>query len=195
MSKVFITDYVNCPTVEKKILGANLSSKFTSNLEVLLVWDKIIDKTIIDSLPKLKAIIRYGAGYDNIDINYASKKIFVCNVPDYGIDEVSDTTLAMILNISRGISEYNSSLLSNLYRNWHGTYKKKIKRSSNITLGIVVSYRLQNIYDELRAHILLKDNIQYHRVFWFIFLCLKSHNINLIYKMFYRILQYKISKR
>lgn len=77
MSKVFITDYVNCPTVEKKILGANLSSKFTSNLEVLLVWDKIIDKTIIDSLPKLKAIIRYGAGYDNIDINYASKKKYL----------------------------------------------------------------------------------------------------------------------
>ena len=42
--------------------------------------------------------MRYGVGYDNIDIEYCKKNnILVANTPDYGIDEVSDSAIAMIL--------------------------------------------------------------------------------------------------
>lgn len=161
MSKVFITDYIKYPNVEKNILGPYLSAKLTNKVEVLLVWNKIIDKAFIDSLPKLRAIIRYGAGYDNIDINYATKrKIFVCNVPDYGIDEVSDTALAMILNISRGITEYNNFMQSNLYMNWEGKYIQKIARNSNITLGVIGAGRIG-------SSVILKANyLKYNTVFY-----------------------------
>ena len=40
-------------------------------------------------------------------INCRKKNIVVCNTPDYGTDEVSDTALAMIMNITRGISRYD----------------------------------------------------------------------------------------
>jgi D-3-phosphoglycerate dehydrogenase len=45
-----------------------------------------------------KFIVRYGIGYDNIDIKAAEELgIQVCNVPAYCLDEVADHTCALIL--------------------------------------------------------------------------------------------------
>ena len=49
-------------------------------------------------MEKAQVIVRYGIGVDNVDLKAAAaKKIPVCNVPDYCIDEVADHTLALIL--------------------------------------------------------------------------------------------------
>jgi D-3-phosphoglycerate dehydrogenase len=53
---------------------------------------------------KCRAIVRYGIGVDNVDLEAAAaKRIPVCNVPDYCIDEVADHTLALILAATRQI--------------------------------------------------------------------------------------------
>ena len=126
-----------------------------------MVWNKIIDKTIIDSFPKLKAIIRYGVGYENVDIVYASrKKIFVCNGPDYGIDEVSDTAVGMILNIARGLARYNQIMSNHLYDEWSGKFIKNIKRNSYLKLGVVGAGRIG-------SQVILKANfLKFHTMFF-----------------------------
>ena len=44
-----------------------------------------------------------GVGYDNVDIKYAGKLgIPVCNIPDYGTEEVADHALSLILGLYRG---------------------------------------------------------------------------------------------
>lgn len=44
-----------------------------------------------------------GVGYDNVDIITAGRLgIPVCNIPDYGTEEVADHTLALILGLYRG---------------------------------------------------------------------------------------------
>lgn len=61
-----------------------------------------VDKPLQDKCPRLKAVVRLGIGVDNIDIQAASQSgICVCNVPDYGIEEVADTTFALILALFR----------------------------------------------------------------------------------------------
>ena len=46
--------------------------------------------------------MRYGVGYDNIDVKSANRYgITFANTPDYGVDEVADATCAMILNFVR----------------------------------------------------------------------------------------------
>src|SRR5699024_2398132 len=45
----------------------------------------------MDALPGLKAIGRYGVGVDTVDVEAATARgIAVCNVPDYGVQDVSD---------------------------------------------------------------------------------------------------------
>lgn len=142
MKTVYITDYINNPSIESQILQEHLSSDFHKNIEVLLVWNQIINKEYIDKLPKLKAIIRIGAGYDNVDVHYTKEKnIYVCNVPDYGVDEVSDTAIAMIMNIARGITRYDY-LSHNFYDTWQENSIESIKRTSEYSLGVLGAGRI-----------------------------------------------------
>ena len=44
-----------------------------------------------------------GVGYDNVDVKTAGQMgIPVCNIPDYGTEEVADHALALILGLYRG---------------------------------------------------------------------------------------------
>lgn len=52
-----------------------------------------------------KVISRYGIGYDNVDVETATRNgIVVTRVPDYCLDEVADHALALMLSAARGIS-------------------------------------------------------------------------------------------
>ncbi len=59
---------------------------------------------VIGAMKKARAIVRYGIGVDNVDLDKARDcGIPVCNVPDYCIDEVADQTLAFILAATRQV--------------------------------------------------------------------------------------------
>ena len=104
MSKVFITDYITNPDVEEKILPGLLTNKVLEKVEVLLVWHHEINSKYLKNFPNLKGIVRYGVGIDKINFDDVKKhKLVVCNTPDYAINEVSDTALALLLMITRGI--------------------------------------------------------------------------------------------
>ena len=63
-----------------------------------------INAEVIGAMQRAKVIIRYGIGYDNVDVKAARERgIPVCNIPDYCIDEVADHTLAFILGITRQV--------------------------------------------------------------------------------------------
>ena len=143
MNRVYITDYIANPNIEKEILEGELSSKIHKDLEVILVWHENITKEYIDNLPNLKAIIRYGVGYDVIDLDYAKEKgIYVCNTPDYGTDEVSDTAIAMIMNIARGISRYDYQCREYSDKTWQENTIKSIKRTNEYKLGVIGAGRI-----------------------------------------------------
>ena len=58
-----------------------------------------------------RAIVRYGIGYDNVDISAAERHgIPVANVPDYCLDEVADHTMALLLVYARGLGEATRSV-------------------------------------------------------------------------------------
>jgi len=77
------------------------------------VWDA--DAVIVSHFPRLSAsalrrfqklrmVVRNGVGFDNVDIDAANELgIPVCNVPDYGTEEVADHTLALTLALQRNI--------------------------------------------------------------------------------------------
>ncbi|RLS29387.1 MAG: C-terminal binding protein [Planctomycetota bacterium] len=70
-----------------------------------------INADVIGAMRKAKAIVRYGIGYDNVDVEAArARGIPVCNIPDYCIDEVSDHTLAFILALTRQVVPHSQKI-------------------------------------------------------------------------------------
>jgi D-lactate dehydrogenase len=80
--------------------------------EILSVFvDSEVNKNTINSLPNLKFITTRSTGFDHIDYKYAeSKGIKVSNVPVYGSSTVAEFTFALLLNLSRKISEAGRQL-------------------------------------------------------------------------------------
>src|ERR1051325_5361931 len=70
-----------------------------------------INAAVVSAMRKAHAIVRYGIGVDNVDLDTArSRGIPVCNVPDYCIDEVADQTLAFILATTRQVVTHTNHL-------------------------------------------------------------------------------------
>tara|TARA_B100000161_G_C33544131_1_gene412162 strand:+ start:951 stop:1919 length:969 start_codon:yes stop_codon:yes gene_type:complete len=135
---VSVTDHITNFTIEEKILGGYFHNRLSDKTTILLVWHKVIDEDFLNIHPSVRAIVRYGVGYDNIDLDYCRKrKIIVANTPDYGIDEVSDSAIAMILTLTRKISALESLALSDP-NYWLGKeIELKMKRLNTLSLGII----------------------------------------------------------
>lgn len=72
--------------------------------DAILVQYASITAEVMDALPDLKVIGRYGVGVDSVDVAAATARgIAVCNVPDYGTEAVSDHAIGMALAVARGI--------------------------------------------------------------------------------------------
>ena len=73
------------------------------NAHALILWHgPLITAEIIARLTHCRAIIRNGVGFDTVDIAAAANAgIPVCNVPDYGTEEVADHAIALTLALYR----------------------------------------------------------------------------------------------
>jgi len=75
-----------------------------SDADAVITQFAKINANVIGAMKKARAIVRYGIGVDNVDLEAArSRQIPVSNVPDYCMDEVADHTLAFILATTRQV--------------------------------------------------------------------------------------------
>ncbi len=80
-----------------------------ADADVVVTQFARLTPAVISGLARARAIVRYGIGVDNIDLEAAkAHAIPVCNVPDYCIHEVADHTLALMLALTRQIVPHNS---------------------------------------------------------------------------------------
>ena len=135
---VAVTDHIKEFSIEKKLLGKYFDDELSSKTSIILVWHEVINEDFLKKYPSIRAIVRYGVGYDNIDIEYCKKNnIIVANTPDYGIDEVSDSALAMILSLLRKINSLENLAIEDP-NYWLGKkLELKMKRLNKLSLGII----------------------------------------------------------
>lgn len=135
-------------TVEKRVLSAldadiiclktldsPESHEILGKADALVIALQKITGAIMDLMPRCKIISRLGVGLDNIDIPAATARgIWVTNVPDYGVDEVSTHAAALMLTLLRGIPQ-----LVNNTRNgqWDAAIARPIRRFSEQTVGVL----------------------------------------------------------
>lgn len=75
------------------------------DVDAIIIWHQVkLTEVSLKRLKKCRIIVRNGVGFDNVDIKYAgSKGIAVCNVLDYGTEEVADHSMALALALSRNL--------------------------------------------------------------------------------------------
>ncbi|MFR9603465.1 MAG: NAD(P)-dependent oxidoreductase [Rikenellaceae bacterium] len=71
-----------------------------------------VDKELLDrASDRLRIVSNYAAGYDNIDVNYATLKgVQVTNTPDPVTEPTADQALGLMLAVSRRIAELDRRL-------------------------------------------------------------------------------------
>ena len=114
---VIIDGYKEVLNIEREILGKMgakvVAGQFT-NTEDIMDKAKDADAILVDALPinretldkltKLRVIVRYGIGIDNIDVKAATEKgVQVVNIPDVMTIEVAEHTVGLLLAIVRKI--------------------------------------------------------------------------------------------
>jgi D-3-phosphoglycerate dehydrogenase / 2-oxoglutarate reductase len=87
--------------------------QYAAEADALIVQYAPISERVINNLPRLKAISRYGVGVDNVDVAAATRRgVAVSNVPDYGVEDVSDHAIALALTLARGIPDLDRGVRS-----------------------------------------------------------------------------------
>jgi D-3-phosphoglycerate dehydrogenase len=101
----------------------------------LLTGLHVVSDEMMAQMPNLELVTRVGTGYDAIDYEAAERRgIWVTNVPDYSIDEVSAHAIALTLGLVRHLFEHRQTGQANTWRYMGAT---PIMRLSNLTYGIV----------------------------------------------------------
>lgn len=109
--------------------------QYAKDADAIIVQFARISRKVIEHLEKCKIISRYAIGLDNIDIEAAKEKgMVVSNVPDYCIEEVSDTTIAHMFNCVRKVT-----VAHNLLQAGEFAYAriKPIHRFGSLTVGLI----------------------------------------------------------
>lgn len=101
----------------------------------LLVRESRIAAGVIEAMPNLRAIVRYGIGVDNIDLAAASRRgVKVANVPDYGTEEVSDQGMALLLAVVRRVATRDATVRAG---GWNVAREEPMYRIAGKTLGLL----------------------------------------------------------
>ena len=76
--------------------------KAVSDAEALIIRSDKVTREVITAAPKLKIVVRAGAGYDNVDLEAATEKgIVVMNTPGQNSNAVAELALGMMVYMAR----------------------------------------------------------------------------------------------
>ncbi len=147
--KVLVSDYeFKSITIEKEVLhsaGAEIiTAQCKTEDEVISAGKGVhaiinqyapITRKVMESLPNLKVIARYGVGVNTIDLEAATKHgIYVTNVTDYCMEEVADHTFSLLLACARKIVQLNKAVKNDV---WDYKVGMPIYRLKGRILGLV----------------------------------------------------------
>jgi D-3-phosphoglycerate dehydrogenase len=94
-----------------------------------------ITEAVLAALPTVRVLGTYGASLSNIDLPAAARRgLRVVNVPDYGVAEVADHTLGLILALTRGIVTLDRAVHAGA---WDFRAGGELRRSSGQQVGII----------------------------------------------------------
>ena len=117
---------------------AELPDEICQQAEGLMTLRMAVPAEQIARFPKLKVIVRMGVGYDRVDrVAAAARGIKVCNVPDYGTQEVAEFAILMALALRRGLTLYHDTQRGPNPAPWAVMRHPAVRRQEVQTFGIL----------------------------------------------------------
>ena len=129
-----------------------------ADADAILLTAAQITRRVLEALPKLRAVVRYGVGLDTIDLDAARELgVAVRNVTDFCTDEVADHTLALVLALERRIVDHAVGTRAG---EWRGGRRGPLRRLRGRVAGVIglgaigraVAARLQALGMRVVAH-------------------------------------------
>ncbi|HEX8202837.1 MAG TPA: C-terminal binding protein [Isosphaeraceae bacterium] len=147
--RVVIADFLEEMEVEAPILGdladivlakghaeGDLADVVPEADAVILFHDiPLVTDATFARARRCRGLVRAGVGYNNIDIAAAGRRgIVVCNVPDYGTEEVADHSLLLLLAVVRQLLPSDAAIRRG---GWDYRSQIETRRLRGRTLGLV----------------------------------------------------------
>ncbi len=168
--KVVITDYIEPDLIWENIqfneMGIELKDyqlktagpdeliDVTQQADVVVVNMARIDAQVIDGMKNCKLIIRHGIGYDNVDLDAATRNgIQVVNIPDYCVEEVAEQAVTLLMACQRKLLLQSKILKISVEDGlWQFDNIYPVYRLAGKTIGIVGFGRIgSTIYKMLKG--------------------------------------------
>jgi phosphoglycerate dehydrogenase-like enzyme len=146
---VLVADFLEETSIESPILGdiarlvigratdeAELSA-FLPQADAIMVFHDIsrLGESSFAQAPRCRGVVRAGVGYNNIDVEAATRRgVVVCNVPDYGTEEVADHAIMFLLALVRRLIPCHLTIRSGT---WHYETALGTPRLRGKTLGLI----------------------------------------------------------
>ena len=104
----------------------------TNDADGVIVGVESVDRTYIDAHPNLKAVVKFGVGTDNIDVEYCKEKgIFVGRTVGSNARSVAETAISFVIADSKNLYESISNTRE------HGWAKMTGYEIMGKTIGII----------------------------------------------------------
>ncbi len=147
--KVVIADFLRDASIEGPVLDgvadvvvadahdeAGLAG-LVGDADALILFHDIARMTAATfaAAPRCRAVVRAGVGYNNVDLAAAGARgIAVCNVPDYGTEEVADHAILLLLAVTRHLRISDAAMRAGT---WDYLTGRDTPRLRGKTLGLV----------------------------------------------------------
>ncbi len=146
---VLIADFLDETSIESAVLGdlaqlvmaratdeAQLEKYLPDADAIMLFHDlSILSELSFSRAPRCKGVVRAGVGFNNVDADSAARHgVVVCNVPDYGTEEVADHAIMFLLALVRRLVVSHQAIRDG---NWDYRTAMGAPRLRGKTFGVV----------------------------------------------------------
>ena len=115
---------------------------------IWLEWVPPVDGYVLSALPDCRLVMRWGAGYDQIDVRAATELgVAVANAPTYCTENVAEHAMALLLALTRGVAAGDAAMHAGGWRDPAVAHVRLAGR----TLGIIGLGRIGRRVAELGA--------------------------------------------
>ena len=96
-----------------RVATRRTSPRYLADADAIILFHDIARMTdaTFAKARRCKVIVRAGVGYNNVDLPPRARRgIAVCNVPDYGTEEVADHAIMLLLAVARHLPIQHDSM-------------------------------------------------------------------------------------